>query len=387
MDISYILNQLGEERGKYCNSVSPPIIQTSNFCYDSIDEFRNAINNEKDNLIYSRGNNPTVNILQKKLAALENTEESLVFGSGMAAISAAVLSQVKSGDHIVSVGNPYSWTNTLYNDYLPKFDIECTMIDGKDPANFENAIKKNTKLFYLESPNSWTFELQDLEKVAVIAKKHKIITAVDNSYASPIAQSPSEFGIDIILHSASKYLGGHSDIVAGVLCSSKKIIEQIFYKEYCTLGGGISPFNAWLMIRGLRTLPIRIEKIGRTTREIIKYLENHSEVEKVLYPLSKVSQQYELAKKQLSQDMGLFSVYLKNHDRDKIELFCNSLKMFLLAVSWGGHESLIFPACVINQRKDDTRFPDNLIRFYIGLDEPESLIKDLEAAFKLITHI
>ncbi len=385
MDISYILNQLGEERDKYYNSVSPPIIQTSNFSYPNINEFRKAIDCEKDSLIYSRGNNPTVNILQKKLAALEKTDESLVFGSGMAAISAAVFSQIKAGDHIVSVRNPYSWTNTLFNDYLPKFNIECTMIDGRDPDNFEKSIRKNTKLFYLESPNSWTFELQDFKKVVAIAKKNNIITALDNSYASPLAQSPSDFGIDIILHSASKYLGGHSDIVAGVLCSSGEIVKEIFGKEYCNLGGGISPFNAWLMIRGLRTLPLRIEKVGKTTRKVIDYLENHPGVERVLYPLSKESPQYELAKKQLKQDMGLFSVYLKNQNREKIEKFCNSLKMFLLAVSWGGHESLIFPACVINQRKDDTRFPDNLIRVYIGLEEPESLINDLDRAFKFIT--
>lgn len=385
MDLSYIINQLGEGRDKYFNSVSPPIIQTSNFAYNNVDEFRKAIDCERTNLIYSRGNNPTVNILEKKLAALEKTEESLIFGSGMAAISAAVLSQVGAGDHIISVRNPYSWTNTLFNDYLPKFNVECTLIDGKDPNNFENAIKKNTKLFYLESPNSWTFELQDMEKVSGIAKKHNIITAADNSYSSPLAQSPSEYAIDIILHSASKYLGGHSDIVAGVLCSSKIIIEKIFYKEFCNLGGGISPFNAWLMIRGLRTLPVRMEKINKTTEIIITYLENHPKVDRVLYPFSKDFPQYELAKKQMKHAMGLFSIYLKTNNLREIELFCNSFKNFLLAVSWGGHESLIFPACVINQRKDDTRFPDNLIRMYIGLDEPESLIEDLDNAFRQIT--
>ncbi|MFC2128445.1 trans-sulfuration enzyme family protein, partial [Bacteroidota bacterium] len=250
--------------------------------------------------------------------------------------------------------------------------------------NFENAIKENTKLIYLESPNSWTFELQDFEKVTAIAKKHNIITAVDNSYSSPLVQSPADYGIDIILHSASKYIGGHSDIVAGVLCSSKKIIEKIFYNEYLNLGGGISPFNAWLMIRGLRTLPIRLEKISDTTKKIINFLENHPKVEKLLYPFSKNFPQYELVKKQVKKEMGLFSLYLKTSNINEIEKFCNSLKIFLMAVSWGGHESLIFPACVINQRKNDTRFPNNLIRMYIGLDEPESLIKDLESAFKSI---
>ncbi|MFC2096711.1 aminotransferase class V-fold PLP-dependent enzyme [Bacteroidota bacterium] len=384
MDLSYIINQLGEERENYFNAVSPPIIQSSNFAYKSVKEFRKAIDNEKSNLIYSRGNNPTVNILQKKLAALEKTEEALVFGSGIAAISAAVLSQVKAGDHIISVKNPYSWTNTLFLDYLPGYNIECSMIDGTNPDNFENAIKENTKLIYLESPNSWTFELQDFEKVTAIAKKHNIITAVDNSYSSPLVQSPADYGIDIILHSASKYIGGHSDIVAGVLCSSKKIIEKIFYNEYLNLGGGISPFNAWLMIRGLRTLPIRLEKISDTTKKIINFLENHPKVEKLLYPFSKNFPQYELVKKQVKKEMGLFSLYLKTSNINEIEKFCNSLKIFLMAVSWGGHESLIFPACVINQRKNDTRFPNNLIRMYIGLDEPESLIKDLESAFKSI---
>jgi cystathionine beta-lyase/cystathionine gamma-synthase len=383
-DISYIINHLGEERESYYNSITPPIFQTSNFAFENVENLRDAIAREKESYIYSRGNNPVTGILCKKIAALEETQEALAFASGMAAISSSIISFVGAGDHIISIRNNYSWTNILMARFLPRFGIETTFVDGKIPENFRKAIRKNTKLIYLESPSSITFEIQDIEAVAGIAQNHGLITFIDNSYSSPLTQSPAKMGVDIILHSASKYIGGHSDVVAGIACGSSENMTKIFQNEYLTLGGIISPFNAWLLLRGLRTLPARIDRISETTRKVTRYLENHPMVKEVLYPLSPENPQYDLAMKQMQKPMGLFSVRMAVSDKSKIELFTESLKMFIIGVSWGGHESLVFPAIVFDKERSKNEGYNNLIRFYIGLDEADSLISDLEQAFSKI---
>lgn len=385
-DISFIINHLGEEREKYFNAITPPIFETSNFAFRNVDELKKAIADEKSNYIYSRGNNPTIGILCKKVAALEDTEEALAFSSGMAAISSALISFVNSGDHIVSVRNNYSWTSYLMTKFLPRFGITTTFVDGRDSENFRKAIRSNTKIFYLESPNSLTFELQDIEAVTQIAREAGITTMIDNSYASPITQSPASMGVDIVLHSASKYLGGHSDLIAGMACGSATNIRRIFENEYLGLGGIISPFNAWLILRGLRTLPARMQKIADTTKTVLEYLENHPMISEVLHPLSKKHPQYDLAVKQMLQPTGLFSVRLKTEDNSKIELFVNSLKQFIIGVSWGGHESLVFPALSFDAERTKEGYTGNLIRFYIGLDESNSLIRDLDQAFAKISR-
>lgn len=383
-DISYIINQLGEERDSYFNAVTPPIFQTSNFAFRNVGELKKAISCEKENYVYSRGNNPTTDILCKKIAALEDTEEALAFASGMAAISTAVISFVKSGDHIVSVRNNYSWANILMTRFLARFGVETTFVDGRDISNFEKAIRPNTREIYLESPNSMTFEIQDIRAVASLAKSKGITTLIDNSYSSPLTQSPASLGVDIVLHSASKYLGGHSDIVAGIVCGSSENITKIFNNEYLTLGGIISPFNAWLMLRGLRTLPARIERVSATTVKVLDYLEKHPLVSEVLYPLSPKNPQYELAVSQMHKPMGLFSVRLAVKDRTKIEHFVNSLRQFIIGVSWGGHESLVFPAISFDEERTKDGYTNNLIRFYVGLDDADSLIRDLDQAFRKI---
>ena len=384
-DISFIINHLGEERGKYFNSITPPIFQTSNFAFKDVNELKEALADEKNSHIYSRGNNPTLDILCRKVAALEETDEALAFGSGMAAISSAIISFVSSGDHIVCVRNNYSWTNVLLKKFLPRFGVETTFVDGRNTVNFEKAVRKNTKLIYLESPNSFTFEIQDIGSVAGFARKKGLITLIDNSYSSPLAQSPAALGVDMVLHSASKYLGGHSDVVAGMVCGSSENISRIFNNEYLGLGGILSPFNAWLILRGLRTLQARIDRISATTVKVLGYLEKHDQIQEVLHPLSPLHPQYELARKQMLKPTGLFSVRLKHTRRDKIELFVNSLRQFIIGVSWGGHESLVFPAISFDNENAREGYTNNLVRFYIGLDDPESLIKDLDQAFEKVS--
>ncbi|MCI4669419.1 MAG: aminotransferase class I/II-fold pyridoxal phosphate-dependent enzyme [Bacteroidia bacterium] len=386
MDLSYIINHLGEERESYFRAAVPPIIQSNNFIFKTAEEMRHALAHEMDEPFYTRGNNPTVSILRKKIAALEGAEEAFVFASGSAAIAAGVMSAVKAGDHIICVQKPYSWTTKLLNNLLSRFDVSSTYVDGSDPQNFEAAIQANTRLIVLESPNSITFEMQDIEAVVAIAKKHNILTAIDNSYATPLNQQPIKMGVDMVMHSASKYLNGHSDIIAGVLCCSRERAEHIFKGEYMTLGGIISPNDAWLMMRGLRTLPIRMERVSQTTPKVVAFLENHPQVEKVYYPFAQTNPQLELAQKYIKKPTGQFSMTLKANSVEEVDRFCNELTYFQMACSWGGHESLIFPMSVLytSANYSETTLPWNLIRFYVGLEEADILIADLQKAFECI---
>lgn len=385
-DISFIINELGEDRELYFNAVTPPIVQSTNFCFSTVEAMRDSLRHESEVPFYTRGVNPTIEILRKKMAALEATEDALVFASGSAAIAAAVMANLSAGDHVVCVHKPYSWTNKLLNVLLKRFGVQTTMVDGREASNFEKAILPNTKMIFMESPNSFTFELQDIEAVVAIAKKYGCLTLLDNSYASPLFQQPATLGVDLVMHSATKYISGHSDAVAGVVCGTKEQIQKIFASEFMTLGGIISPFNAWLLLRGLRTLPIRMERVSKTTALVVDFLEKHPKTERILYPFSSSHPQYELAQKQMKRGTGQFSLQIKADNMAQVETFCNALKRFLMACSWGGYESLIFPACTLydSANYSTSESPFNLIRFYVGLEEPEVLMADLQQAFDQI---
>jgi cystathionine beta-lyase/cystathionine gamma-synthase len=389
MDLSYIINELGEEREDYFRAIAPPIMQTSNFAFKKVDDLRKSFEDEYSTWLYSRGLNPTVDILRKKLAALDEAEDCLVFNSGAAAIFAAVLANVKSGDHIISVKDPYAWAQKMFNNILPRFNVSVTYVDGKQTENFANAIQANTTVIYLESPNSWLYELQDLSAVAKIAKQHNIITICDNSYCSPVFQKPITMGIDLVLQSATKYISGHSDVVAGVLSGSRQMMERIFNSEYLNIGSGIQPFNAWLLIRGLRTLPARLERITKTTTEVVGFLKDHPLVEQVFFPFDPSFPQYELARQQMTGACGLVTFIIKAESSQTIETFCESLKHILMAVSWGGHESLIIPKCAgMKAEAFDKNDPEHRsLRLYVGLEEPAYLVADLTAGFAAIEHL
>jgi cystathionine beta-lyase len=382
MDISYIINELGEDRELYFNAVAPPIVQTSNFTFKNVAAMRSSMPREYDEPLYTRGNNPTVAILRKKLAALEGAEDALIFASGSGAVASAVLCNINAGEHIVSVAKPYSWTNKLFTELLPRFGVQTTFVDGTRTENFEQAIRPETRIIFLESPNTFTFEMQDLEAVARLAKARGIVTMIDNSYASPLYQNPVKMGVDIVIHSASKYIGGHSDVVAGVVCGSSQSMRKLFASEFMTLGGIISPMNAWLLLRGLRTLPIRMERISESTRQVIEFLEKQPHIEKIYYPFLASNPQYELARRQMKKGAGLFTIALKATSLAQVETFSNSLKRFLLAVSWGGHESLIFPTCVAMDASEHStkKAGFNHVRMYIGLEDPQLLIEDISTA-------
>jgi cystathionine beta-lyase/cystathionine gamma-synthase len=381
-DLSYIINELAEDRENYFNAIAPPIMQSSNFAFKTIAALRTAFEDEMGGYLYSRGLNPTVEILRKKLAALDQAEDCLVFGSGAAAIFAGVLANVKAGDHIVSVKSPYTWAQKMFDVILPRFGITTTYVDGTDTKNFEAALKPYTTLIYLESPNSWTFALQDLKAVVALAKAHNIVTIIDNSYCTPIYQRPIALGIDLSMQTATKYISGHSDTLGGVLSGSQAMIKKIFDSEYLNVGSGISPFNAWLLLRGLRTLPARLERITKTSNKVLEFLKAHPKVDKVLFPLDDSFPQYQLAKEQMEGACGLMTITLKNGTMETITRFCESLRHFFIAVSWGGHESLVIPKCagLLPEDFDKDNIEHQYIRLYTGLEEPSYLIDDLNQA-------
>jgi len=384
-EISFIINELGEDRENYFNAVAPPIIQTSNFRVNKVNDLKKLFEDEYSGYLYSRGINPTVDILRKKLAALDGAEDCLVFNSGAAAIFAAVLANVKSGDHIVSVEKPYTWAQRMFDVVLPRFGVTTTYIDGTQIENFERAILPNTTVIYLESPNSWDYKLQDLKAVAELAKSEGIITIIDNSYCSPLYQKPIEFGIDLAMQTATKYISGHSDTLGGVLSGKKEMIKKIFDSEYLNIGSGIQPFNAWLLIRGLRTLQARLERITRTTDTVTRYLKGHSKVESILFPFDESFPQYELAKRQMKGASGLISFFVHAQTRQQVVHFCESFQHIMMAVSWGGHESLILPKCasLTDGEFDPHNKEHRMLRLYVGLEDADYLIADLERAFSL----
>ena len=383
-EVTEILHHLGE-RDLPDHAVAPPLFQTSIFCFNSFDEFQEALADEESNYLYTRGNNPTVNLCEEKLAALEHAEKAKLVGSGVAAISCAVLSQVKSGDHVVSVCDTYSWTRTLFSSYLKRFGVSVTYVEGCSVEDFERAIRPETALIYLESPATFTFKLQPLREVAELARSKGIKTIIDNTWATPIYQNPLDYGIDIVVHSASKYLGGHSDLVAGAIMTNEKEMSHIFNTEFLQLGPVPDPHTAWLIMRNLRTLHLRMPVHYSNALELATFLEGREEVESVLYPFLPSFPQYELAKEQMRGGSGLFSFRLKTRELEDVKRFTDSLHFFKRAVSWGGYESLVVPAATNNFHGKP--IPDDrisLIRLHAGLEDVNLLKEDLEGAFKAI---
>jgi len=385
------LSHFGEDRAAFAGAVVPPIFQNSLFTYDSWDAISEAFDKRTESYIYSRGNNPTVHIAQQKIAQLAGGERALLFGSGMAAISAAVLHCVKKEGHVIAIKNLYGPANNLLFSYLKeKMNVSVTFVSGKDIIEFEEALQPNTNLIYLESPSSGVFSLQDIKAVAQLAQQKGIKTMIDNSWATPFFQKPLLMGIDLEVHSCSKYIGGHSDIVAGVIIGKSKLVNKIFRKEYEWIGGRIAPMDAWLITRSLRTLPIRMKAHQQNAMAVATFLENHPKIAKVNYPGLKSFEQYELGQEQMTGYTGLLSFRLKTTDLEKVKTFFNALQVFQIGVSWGGHESLIY-ALAISYIKELT--PEQFaatglaygdMRISVGLEHVEDLMEDLAQALALI---
>ncbi len=364
-------------------AVVPPLVQTSLFTFSSYDEMVSTYRGEKVRPVYTRGLNPTVRMFEEMLAKLEGAEDALGFASGMSAISSTVLSFVSPGDRIVAVRHVYPDAFRLFGTFMQRMNIEVVYVDGRDEAAVEKAMP-GAKLFYMESPTSWVMEAHDVGALAAIGKRHGAATVIDNSWASPVFQQPISLGVDLVVHSASKYLGGHSDVVSGVVAGSKAMIDRIRAETYPYLGGKMSPFDAWLLIRGLRTLPLRMKAHQASALDIATRLQALDVVEKVCHP--------GLANRLppgLNGTSGLFSFIFK--EGVDVRAFADRLKLFKLGVSWGGHESLIVPGEVVLEQKAQPNSAHTFgisarsVRLHVGLEGTEALWNDLEPAIKAAT--
>ncbi|MBR5287732.1 MAG: aminotransferase class I/II-fold pyridoxal phosphate-dependent enzyme [Clostridia bacterium] len=373
-----ICAHVGDEYARFSGAIVPPIYQNSLFVQPTD---VNGI--DANDYIYSRVSNPTVEIAERKIAALEGADGALCFSAGMSAITSAILHFVRAGSHIVLVGTSYGPAMNFIKNYLGKrFAVTHTLVTGSDVSEIEAAIRPETTLIYLESPSSCVFMMQDLKAVAALAKARGIGTCIDNSYATPLHQQPLKHGIDIVVHTASKYLGGHSDIVAGALAARREIIESIQVNERELLGGIMDPHQAWLLTRGIRTLPVRLKQHAESARKVAEYLENHPKIKKLYYPGSKSYDQKALFEQYLSGCNGLMS-FTTYGSSEQVNAFVNHLHCFQRGCSWGGFESL---AIVIGWNEESGRYglPQNLIRIHVGLENEDTLIADLEQALALL---
>ena len=386
MDLSEILYHYGEDRELYFNAMSPPIVQTSNFVFKDIDDLKSKMADEYAHHVYTRGNNPTVAILRKKIAALEGTEECLVVSSGATAMAASVIANVSAGDHVLCVLKPYSWTQKLVSKFLTRFGVEYHFVDARDVEEIKQHIQSNTKVLILESPNTLTFEIQDLQACAKLAKEHGIVTIIDNSHCSPLYQNPAKWGIDIVVQTATKYINGHSDVVMGVICGSESMMRKIFASEFMTLGLNVSPHDAFLALRGLRTLPMRLDRSNQNAAKLVAFLKGHAKIKKIYYPFLPENDQYDLAVSQMKGAGGLLSIELGTPSKNAVNDFVNALDKFLLAVSWGGYESLKMPTLAFYDiaGQPDPPLPFQLVRLYAGLEEADFLIDNLDKALKVL---
>ncbi len=377
---STLIQHFGEDE-KILGAVTPPIFQNSLFVFDTIDELSEAMREHPEGppYHYSRTSNPTVDLVERKLAMLEGTDACKVTGSGMAALSIAVMSAVQQSSHIVAVDTGYGPLKSFVTGYLSKFGVTNTLVDGSEVSEIEAALRPETSVIYLESPSSMLFKMQDFEAIAKIAKARGITTICDNSYATPIFMTPHKLGIDIVCHSATKYLAGHSDMTAGVICSDRKRIDSILRHEIGLFGSILHPFQSWLLTRSLRTLELRMKRHEATANQVTVWLEQQKQVERVHHVSLPSYRQRKLFQKMMSGSAGLFSFEPKVQDGDKAKAFANALKVFQRGVSWGGYESLAVVAKLSPMAFKEPRWT---IRLFCGLEDPEDIIADLDQAMK-----
>jgi len=375
----------GENRDPATGAVVTPIYETSVFAFTSTKQLVDAVSEKSSRDVYTRWSNPTITAAEKKIAELEGAEECVVFSSGMAAISTAIMSLASSGDHIVSVRDLYGGTVGLFSDLMSRFGVRTTFVEATNVDEISSAVRSNTKILFLETPTNPTLKLVDLQRAAEIAAEHGAKVLVDNTFASPYNQQPLQFGCDATLHSATKYLAGHNDVTAGAIAGPGKLIEPM-RKLRRTLGGVLDPHGAWLLLRGMKTLALRMARHNSNGQRIAEYLENHPNVEKVYYPGLRTHPQHTLAKRQMKGFGGVVSFELKG-DLNQTMRFVDNLKLALLAPSLGGTETLVSQPSTASHffmDPDERRkagISDSLVRLSLGIEDAEDIISDLAQAF------
>ena len=370
-----ICTHYGEDPARFHGAVNTPIFQTSLFV--------DCEGNEgglEGRYAYTRVSNPTTEVVEQKVAALEQGEAAKCFSSGMGAISAAMMHYIKEDSHVVATASIYGPARRFLSEYMKRFGIKVTFVSGTDLEELEAAVCEQTDLIYLESPSTYLFLVQNLERIAEIAKKHHAATVIDNTYATPIFQKPLTMGIDMVVHSASKYLGGHSDIIGGVVAGRREDVEQMAQNERELFGAVMSPFDSWLMLRGIRTLPVRMPQHMKNALEMAAYFQELDIVKEVIYPCWNTHPQYELAKRQMTGASGLMSVVF-DLPGEQIHRIVEALEFFYSGPSWGGYESLASPVGADLERDNET-MKKGLVRLHIGLEGADLLKEDFERAVK-----
>jgi methionine-gamma-lyase len=370
-------------------ALSVPIYQSSTFAFKSARHGAAIFAGEEEGYVYTRLGNPTQAALESEMAFLESAEAALCFSSGMAAISGVILAHCHNGDNIVSSDTVYGGTHNLYKETLPMWNIGVREVNTTDLTNIESAIDQKTRMIFIETPANPTLTLVDILGCAHIAKKHKIPLVVDNTFATPYLQQPIEMGADIIIHSATKYIGGHGDTIAGIVVGKKEFIDELRAKILRDLGAIISPLNAWLLLRGLKTLPVRMDRHCANALEIAKYLALHPKIEWVVYPGLSTHPQHDLAAKQMKLFGGMVTFHVKG-GRKAGEKLMNNVGLITLAVSLGDCDSLIeHPASMTHstytaEELEEVGISEGMIRLSVGLEDPADIIADLKIALNKI---
>jgi len=368
------------------SSIAPPIYPSVTYRADSAEDFRAMATEARHPRFYARYGSPTHARVEKLLCVLEGAEAALVFASGMAAISSAVLSLVKAGDHIIAQRSHYMGTTQLVGSVLARFGVEATIVDQTDPAAFESAVRPETRLILLESPSNPLLQLTDLAAVAAIARQRGIRTLADNTFATPINQRPLDLGVDMVVHSATKFLGGHHDLLAGVLAGPGDAIARA-WEMSIVLGGNLGAFEAWLLLRGLRTLGLRVERQNATALAVAQHLERHPAVARVHYPGLASHPQHALAARQMRGGGGVLSVVLRE-GAQAAQRFMQGTRLFTHAVSLGGIEALAMHAATTwsgtlsEEQVRASGLDPGLIRLSVGLEDAADLIADLDRALQ-----
>lgn len=381
-----ILAHAGEEYDQYFNAIVPPIFMNSLNIFPTVDEYYDSDKRDKHTYCYGRVQNPTVRILEEKITELEKGVESYVFSSGMAAATAAVLTACSCGGHVVCIRTAYGPLKDFLQNYCREhMNVRTTFIDGDDPKEIEEVLEDDTQLLVLESPSSVVFRVQDIKKAAEAAHAKGALVYIDNTFCTPIYQNPLELGADFVMHTASKYLGGHSDIIGGSLTVKDPELGKRVRTIREQIGSIIGPMEGWLMMRGLRTLEVRVKEHGKTALAVAQYLEQHPKVKKVYYTGLASHPQHELIEKQQSGHTGLLSFELDSTTQEAKE-FCQALRIFKIGVSWGGFESLVMMPYAREDEETCKKMGagQNVIRIHCGLEGTENLIEDLEQAFQQV---
>jgi methionine-gamma-lyase len=366
-------------------SATVPIYQTSTFKFRDADHGAACFSGESDGYIYTRINNPTIDALEKLITELEGGYRAIALSSGMGAVNTIYMGLLNQGDHMISTDAVYGPSRIVMEKHYSRFGIESTYVDTTDVDNIEKAIRPNTKLLFIETPSNPTMGITDLEKVIAVARKHNLITVADNTFCSPYLQRPIEFGFDVVFHSITKFINGHADIVGGVIITREKEIHDKLRPMMINLGCNMDPHQAYMVIRGLKTLSLRMDRSQENAGKIARFLENHSKIQWVKYPGLESHPQYELAKKQMGGPGGMISFELKGGIEAGKKLM-NNVKLCMLAVSLGGVETLIqHPASMTHSKMDKAAriaagISDGLVRFSVGIENADDIIRDLEQA-------